>query len=441
MGTLQRRDEEKRLPNLLMTSIQDYPELGELENWLVGLWETSVNDFMQSQGFDQYPFDIYLDEIIVYGRFGKGTGEVGEDPLEVAYIFSADEPVEESETDQFDVISTIVDNMEMAVKGEGVVIEGLDVIPPQEAQDWFIGVNITKVPGDRVEEFFQAAVLNRPGPSQAYSITNGEYLIWDTKTVFFHTGFQRVVTEEEAEEFPELAIEEREESALVRRDPDEVVEEEDEDEDVQIFAPPEEEEDEEDEIDLHDISIEDQINDITGTVEVPTGKKQATTVQYRELYDFEKEMLAPMDGGTDMQIEYGIGHAIATGSLGKDQPAITFPRTGFYVKNRLQHVGPAYVRELHKDMCRYSWAIIEEHKVYVRPGLYENFRNMIFKLKDAGLIRPLSQQEAAARGLQTTPTTPDGREATFLEPRNYYTIVDGEEDAPEWFDVTAALYS
>lgn len=428
-----------------MTSIRDYPELEELEAWLVDLWETSVNDFMESQGFEEYPFDIFLDEIVVYGRFGKGTGEIGEDPLEAAYVFAADEPVEESETDQFDVISTIVDNMEMAVRGEGVVIEGLDVIPPDPAQDWFIGVNITKVPEDRFEDFFQAAVFNRPGPDQAFSITTREFVIWDTKTIYFHTGFQREVTDEEAEEFPDLAIEEREEAAIIRRDAEETVEpdqDEEEEDETEVFAPPPDEEEDEDEgeIDLHDISIEDQINDFTGTVEVPTGKKQATTVQYRDLYDFEKEMLAPLDGGTDIEADYGIGHAIATGSLGREEPAITFPRTGFYVRDRLLHEGPAYVRELHKDMCRYSWAIIEEHKVYTRPGLYENFRNMIFKLKDADLIRPLSQQEAAARGLETTPTTPDGREATFLEPRNYYTIVDGEEDAPEWYDVTASLY-
>jgi len=427
-----------------MTGIEDYPDLNGLQKWLEDIWNAALRDFAENQGLGSDPIDVFLSEVIVTGKFGKGTGEIGEDPLEVAYVFEHESQlVDTFESDDFNIATTVISALSRVIENDLNAIEGLDKTPPEPASEWFTETEILTPPTaeDRLDGWFLPTVANKPGPDRAYSITEREVLEWEESTVFYRTDLNKEVPPGEIDEVPDIQLEERPEGEIIRRQP--IANEEDEgfvgptlsvdesldeveelEQDNRINQPP---------IDIDKRSEGD-------TIEVPVGKKQTKQVDNRPLYDFEKEMLAMGDGGTDLEINEGIGLIMARGGLTQETPAATFPRTGFYVKNRLLHEGTTFGMQLHRDLCRYSWGIINKYELLVRPGLYDHFMEMMWKFDEAGVVRPLDQREIKERGLEVRPTGPGGVELDFLEDRKYFTVVDGMEDSDIWFDVTEHLY-
>ena len=512
-----------------MMHIREYPEAESLRNWLVNLWELGLEDYMESAGLDESPFDVELEEIIIKGSWGRGDASLG-DELEIHYVFPEMEdvddepdfefpgditPTEEDEPDPEDELAVIFNAINNHVRADMPLIMDAPTIPIGPQEEYFGEISIEQpiIGEDNLRDFLVIHFQATPGEDRAYSITEeesltvrqpGDDVVDDTITpedviIIRDIGKEmsyadllgyaqakvdegivdeidvpspeeltpsdvaEIMTGPHPDEYPTPAdnfldlpggsinifIEDEDEEEeedieaefiIVREelplepepepepepDPEEVIEEEPEDEEIEIDA----------------IDISEQVDEQEGVVEVPTGKKQSTLTEYRELYDFERELLAIGDGPTELEpIREGIGEHMGRGTFGSSAPALTFPRTGVYLKHRLQHEGPAYVREMHKDLCRYSWAIIEEYQVYVRPGLYENFRSMVNKYKQAGLIRPLSTTEAQDLGLSVFPETPDGRTAYFLEQRQYYDIVEDQIENNAWYDVNKYLYS
>lgn len=455
--------------------IDQYPDLEGLREWAENLWYITLRDFMEDQGIqDGPPFD--LSEVLVVGQWGSGGATIGQNPLQLAFVFEG--PIDRETQDQIERILTSADQH---IRGDVVLIEDLPTVPPGPQNEWFEDIEIVLpiATEDGLESFVDLRIRRQPGRPAVYSLSTGDELVIESaeEVEIERTWPQRDIPVEALLELNErvkesddvdnvdLDISSPQSIAELLKVPEELIPEEldpnlpassinvTSDEEVglkrverEVEEEPEEPEDvyedEEEEKQLigGQFTVEDKINEDAGEVEVPTGKKQTTNVEYRPLYDFEIELLTPGDGGTDLDIDMeGIGYHLASGSFGFTAPPVTFPRTGVYIKHRLDKEGEAYVRQLHKDVCRYSWGIIEEHGILVRPGLYENFRGTVHRLREAGLIRKLSVEEALARGLEVRPKTPDGREAPFLEPRSWHELDAGLDD-PAWKDVSDYLY-
>lgn len=416
--------------------INEYPDLDGLEEWATDLWEVTLEDFLEDQGLEVSPLNTELSEVLVVGQWGAGGAEIGTHDLELVHVFT-EEPSENNQQLMANLLQTAEDH----VRNNFPLIETLPTIPEGPDTEWFPDIVFETGPNFPVTEgglldFLKFEFNQQPGRDAVYSLTNREEIVVQSDKTLIDSTFGNELTEEEAEELPDIRINVVEDPTVIRQPVGGDIAEEPE----QVFDD-EEEEDEEDEIGAGGFEIEDKIDEEAGKVEVPSGKKQTTLVDYRPLYDFEKEMIAMGDGPTDLDIREGIGEYLANGEFGFSAPPITFPRTGQYVKHRLDKEGPAYVKMMHRDICRYSWGIIEEHQILTRPGLYENFRNMIFKLKEFGLIESIDYLEAQSQGLDVFPKTPGGREAPFLEPRNWYRIAEGTSlDDAAWSDVNEALY-
>jgi hypothetical protein len=193
-----------------------------------------------------------------------------------------------------------------------------------------------------------------------------------------------------------------------------------------------------------------------GFVDVPLSNI-SKKVEARSLYSFEFRMGLTMTRlereGIDpgLQLDEGIGFYKDMGMIGtmggNARPPAHFPLTSIYIKNRLLYEGPSYPLEIFNDLVVYSLFISNEYDTSYKPSSYDNIRLMIDRvqrLEEEGyspkLIRRIPQAEAEERGLDTMPQLPSGRDAPWLEPRQYYEIIEENADHPAWRDVTGTLY-
>jgi hypothetical protein len=176
-------------------------------------------------------------------------------------------------------------------------------------------------------------------------------------------------------------------------------------------------------------------------IEVPFGK-ETKSLEPRELYDWEVQAIE-----ANTEFEEHIGHNVSMDNL-KDIPASTFPRTSHYIKNRLLRTGPSYKLEIYNDLLVYTAYANAYHNMSLKPGTYLSMRrlfNNIENIPQEGgpkLVEPLSQQQAASRGLEVTPDHPtiDGGKADWLENRQYYIVVEENVEHPAWNNPTKYLY-
>lgn len=453
-----------------MPGVWDFPEIDELQEFVEdGVQQATgrVEDELVDPARLNVLNRLELSRAIVIDEWGRGDAEVGEDPLDMILFFGVeqeDNPTYGPES-PFGQGAAAVRDMFVDMIGSG------EIDTPENATDWFDGFNVSIQFMGQFEEQVSNALGNSEGNTVA-DLTNGEVIeltrigprevtdpegnVVGTEPIPFDqqtetTPFEELREEPEEEE-PEPEPEEEEEDIEDFEGPERIgVFEDDEEEE------PEEEQEEEEPI----LTIEDQIDDALDgfsiddlNMEIPSGKP-TRRVERRTLYDFELQMGLPGPALEQLEgfsfndtISGGVGLAAQAGLLGSTRPPANFPRTAVYVKTYLSELGPQYIFALYKELLVYSAFISGFHNMTLRPGRYNSFVNFMYRLHQIGerggpeLVEKLSQQQAAARGLDSIPDHPtiEGAKAPWLNDRTYYDIVEENIDHPAWDDPVEYLY-
>lgn len=390
------------------TSIIQFPNLpGLRDNIIQALDDAKVKEGERNETVRDMMNDLNLRRIIITGQWGAGRGEFGDDPLSILLSLS----LEGMHRKPFGTTtSKLTNTMQGLIDQSGVIGE------------WFSDINITAVES----QFFEPTL---------------ERNLEDSPTRRFF-------------DLSNLAVIELVEGEIVTRplaEEDEVVEEEEE---------PEEEEEEltlQDRLERIEEELEEAPEEVPPElrmfktsrdgVHIPAGKP-TRKVEPRPPYDFERELYTPGKARTDLpEIEEGIGHSKATQRFGFEDPPSTFPRTGVYVKYRLFYEGPTHILGLYRDLIVYAGYISILHDGVFKPGRYSSFREYVYRLREVPerglgppLVEQLSQQQAAARGLETVPRLPDGQPAPWLEDKVFLDIVEENMDHEAWDNVSAFIY-
>lgn len=424
-----------------MADIIEFPEKEDFEFRLQEAYTMALDEVMDE--FEDQADEIgelIIDSIIFTGPFGKGRGEKGADQFQVVIFIDKSEEGKPSDILFFSRIARSIEE------------ETLNNFEPSElVMEWSGGINIRVVSVENFEGVVSSAITDID-EDRVYDIYNNRICELEPQepvgTELVCQSLQDYFTEEgvleETEEEGELTQAEREileQTGLIEEEEEEKVPS------IPVQAIRERELAEkfpEIQMELRGFAISpDQL-------EIPAGK-ETRAVQPRRMYDFERELLTPGDGDTDLDVgEEGIGFALASGQFGtgKFVPA-TFPRTSTYIKWYLMERGPAYILQMYKDLVVYTGFIRGIHGVNVKAGTYESFREFIYRLQEINerggpiLIRSVSQQQAAAMGLETTPDHPSipDEKAPWLEPRRYYDIEQDNIDHPAWRNPVKYLYN
>lgn len=411
-----------------MTGIWDFPALEELREFIdEGIETTRQGVLEEVEGEREEILErISLERQVVVGEWSRGTAEIGDDPLRMFLFFSMEDEPQPQFNPQFD------NAVRITVQGFITRINQGELVPPEPSMEWFPLFDPQPISIDNFEDQISLSLGRREG-NRVFDLTRMEAIEFregvDFRDLPRIPGEQLVEEEEEPEEEPEEEVEPEPEPEPVPPPEPEVIPTE---EKVRSA--------------LEQFSID-------GEAEIPAGKP-TKRVEIRDFYDFELLMGLPTNAIREIdmspadQLTNGIGFAAELGRLGTTAPPANFPRTSSYIKNRLTFQGTAYVLEMYNDLVIYTGLIRSFYDIDVKPGSYRSFREFIYRLKEVGerggpeLVRSLSQQQAAARGLKTIPDHPtiEGENAPWLENRNYYEIVEENSDHEAWDNVTEFLY-
>lgn len=421
-----------------------YPHLEGLESFILHLADEAMerlveNDHQRSDTIDQ----MVVQRIIIRDEWGRGNATPGEYTLRFIVFFDVpgvEQPHLEPELN-FEIASRTV-----AQSMEGLIVEG-DIDPPEDAREWFTGVE------------FEPSAMSRFGDQVNLALGKGEgnrvFDLTRAEAIEFREGVQ-------VENLPRIPLEELRTEHITQPDPEEseVVTEDTEEEDDDIDE--QEEEEQEEEVvpgvpeQLQPFAVDEE------TLEVPVGKKTTKTVEPRPPYDFEiimatdrpspEELPFRADAGMVGEVMSEIGEAVRANLFDPNNPNSTspgsFPHSAKYIRNYLKFQGPAYALQMHKDLLIYTQYVNSIWGYKLRPGDYQSFRDMIYVLKEMPerggpeLITTVPQESAAAQGLEVTPDHPalDGQKAPWLENRQFYSIVEDNEDHEAWLNPFDYLY-
>lgn len=387
--------------------ILDYPNLEGLTNNLNNAFEIARELELEEATTAQEDVirNLFIDRYTVVGEWGQGTGIQGEDQLQIVASMNVQGSIPTRVTFFDRAANNVADRMEE-------VLEPTDLM-----QEWFSGTSISA----EASNFFEEGTINRLDRQEeprAVDISERNILRLEEgelDVIPVAREEPEVEEEEAAEEVPEEALELQELADEFPTVPTELL----------FYA---------------------RQTTEGAVAEIPAGK-ETKQVTPREPYGFEREMYSP--GGADTEVSDvmgGIGISIASQRFGEQDPPGTFPRTGVYIRNYLLHRGPAYVLQMYNSLVIYSGYISSIHGGQFRPGEYSSFRRMIHQLMTFSrdettptLIRRLSPDEATTRDLKVMSELPNGTDAPWLEPRNYYEIVEENKDHEAWFNIVGAV--
>jgi hypothetical protein len=453
-----------------MTGIWEYPNLDQLDDFIASGIVEAQNELSDEDVGG--PVELIRGrQAFVIGEFGQGTGEIGNEPLEVAIIFRAEGLDQPSLNPQFD------NTVRAIIQEFYTLINNNEVPTPDQYDRWFTYLDITPIPEDQRSDRLTAILLTGKqemagGRDSIYDLTNNQRVEYQEDTLF--NQLPRTPQDEIGEEEEEDEEEDEDDGRLgVFEDDDEEEESEEEEEAV------EESESETAEEILDVLSV----NDDEIEVESHRGKQK---VEKRDPYNFEVEMMAPTPqesarirgipfaAGIPVQAEVPdiideirdelwddtnfvfIGRALRSGGIlveedefAESTPFGTFPRTGIYIRNRLKYEGATYLYDLYKDLTYYTGMIRTFYDIDFTTATYQAFRTYMSTLRRISeeeegpvLIEKMSQPQAASRGLEVVPDHPaiEGEKAPWLENRQYYMINTNADTHDAWKDPTGWYY-
>lgn len=432
-----------------MTGIWEFPEIEALAGEFESYFKTNKE---LARTPNNRTNDLSLSKMVVVGEWGNGTAEVGEDPLQIIFFAGLNTigNIKASEDPSFTEAAA---DMKQSMQSN---LNRFDA--PDSTFDWFPDADFEVVPADLTEGTINLNLGDREGNS-----------------VFDLTRLQAIELEEAVEVETRGGAETTEVRATTRVPMDELVEDEEEEQQEEeefraairrVTATPERFPETVEptlpQRDLEVIEFPDIHENLRGYADsedqlsIPAGP-ETKKVEPREPYDFEYRMGLPggelrqMDGFTiSDQIKFGnpIGISVDINGLGTRFPPANYPRTASYIMNRLHYEGLTYLLDLYRDLVVYSGFISDIYGMSFVPGSYKSFRQFIWRLKEIPdregpvLIEEVSQQRAAAMGLETKPDHPsiEGEKAPWLEDRVYIDINEDNFQNEVWLNPTEYLY-
>lgn len=421
-----------------MTGIWEFPDLEELEDFIFSGIERAKEDLIarfREEGNEERADAVErldLERVVIVDEWGEGTAAIGEDILDAFLFFDMENEPEPHLASNFDPAARSITQRFVDLINEG------EVQPPPDAMEWFAGFDPQPVAISRYEDQVGLSLGRREG-NTVFDLTVGQAIVFREPEEPERPGLPTKPVS--VENLPRLTVEQLRERVR-EPEPEPEVEEE-------II-----EEEPEPEVLTAEQRVERSLQEfeVDDILDIPAGKP-TRRVESRELYDFELFMGLPTMVLTELgfdpvdQITNAIGESIELGRFGNADPPATFPRTSTYVKHRLLNIGPAYVLELYRDLIVYSGFISSFHDGRFIPGRYSSFREYMYRLLEIGrrggptLVRKLSQQQAARRGLEVIPNHPTipGAKAPWLQNRQYYEIIEENQDHIAWQDPVGFL--
>lgn len=421
----------------MTTTITEFPELEELNQRLaVGF------DRAREAAKEEHPDraedidDLVASNIVVVGDWANDRGDAGETPLDVIYF--VDDGTGDPETiPQFSRIAGFMADILQDVTEPTTMMQ--NTFPIFQRRVLSISQFEDVLQGEIEQQLDDQGVPPREED-------HGE-VVYDLTTDTFYTsrpvepfGFDLVeITPEDVEEIRE---EEEPPFPISPAEPP-----------VPVIEPePDEEVDQLEQLRQRFPDVPEELLPFAiseDELEIPAGK-ETRRVPARSPYPFEEEMYSPGDARTEIRefIQEGIGDAIATGEFGDTAPPSQFPDTSGYIKNYLRFQGPQYALQMYRDIVVYTGYIRRIHEGDFRAGEYNSFRTMLNRLalpeEEGGphVIRKIPPQEAEQRGFDIVPNHPkhEGEKAPWLQPRQYYEIIEDKLDHPAWDNVTDWIY-
>jgi hypothetical protein len=446
-----------------MVGIWAHPDLDAIEQWIDETTAQLAQEFVETTGISESVFNrVNTRTVLISGKFGRGTGEPGNDPLEPVFIVDV-EGDKTSETEVYEeVVVPLLQTFEDDDVWRGLMVD----TPPQSMLNWFTGIEMFNSiwPSDKSEDAINFHI-QREEPHRVFDLTTRDIIesqeVVPDEEEFGRLELQQMLSPDEFAEFQggtplsELMEGEVKPSRIPLGEfleGEEDVEEEPDTEPDKELGESEKKYERKDEF-LEDMpAVLTPFAERSDSLEVPAGKvtKEVTP---RDLYKFEAAMGhespdMPADEPELQDFREGVGFHIAMGNVGQTVAASNFPRTALYIKNRLFYEGPAYILQIYNDFVLYSGYISSLHQMEFRPGRYNSFRNFIGRLyrygeeKGPRLVERISAPEAAEMGFELTPDHPtiEGEKAPWLEDRQYYRIVEDNMDSEVWHNVTEFLY-
>lgn len=415
-----------------MPGIWEYPDLGELENFI----SRSILQAAQTVSEQQRPISSFIqnlsvEKILIVEEWGEGTAVPNEDNLHAVIFFGFTGP-DESEGDAIDAV--------IARAGDDVTEGRINI--PSDLRQATPGIQYSGVSIDNLNETL--VDMNNAGLELVFDLTELEAI--DLITGRPPDEYTRIPLNKLLEDEEEV-----EEGAEVD---DETPDLTAEDIDITDVSPlPEEMLPEVPEAGPEFPDINENLRPFAvseDTLEIPAGKERKQ-IDVREPYNFEVEMALPglqVSSQVFSAVLEEIAQPVGAGTLGQEEPVGTYPRTGLYVRNYLKFRGTAYSYEMYKNLVYYAGYISTLHDINVKAGSYQSFRDYMYVLEEIPerggprLVEPLSQQQAAAQELETTPDHPtiDGAKAPWLKGRQYYDLIDENDEHEAWFNAFDYLH-
>jgi len=432
-GGILRQPAGVREDKVVESDILQYPELGELREGILSVFEDAKEAVAQDNEDNADDIrDFELIDAVFTGEWGNGNAEFSADPFDITLFIAPGGDKTAAQVPRFPRLARQI--------GETVDIS---YQPPELAEEWSSDVVITGVQSESFESVIESGI-EEPDTERAYGLITNQIYELEPKEPF---GFEVVSSDAETD------------IDVVDTEEEETEEEEvSEDEDKEEREPPRRERLKEEFPDIN-VALIPFIDEEQGNLEMPAGKKDTRQVEFRELYDFEIEMSEKVTEGegpdedfeepaTDIETynntKAEIGRAIQLDFVGA--PVATFPRTSTYIRNRLLNEGMSYPLQMYREIVFYSGFISTKFGKDFRAGTYDSFREMIYRLNNVDerggpeLIRKVPQQSLAARGISVTPNLPNGQPAPWLENHSYYEIVEENADHPAWDQITEFIY-
>ena len=312
------------------TDILQYPQKQQLISILSDAFAEAKEAQIRDEAGGEVLEDAQIEQLVVTGEWGRGTGDYGEDQLSILMSLGVEGVDNPNQLPGFARQSQqLGNNIENAIDETELMGE------------WFAGIAVTTAADNFLDRSLEVN-LRGDSPQRAYNLTTNSIIRLEGGELSIEPV--ELAEPEEPEEEPEEVTEE------------DLLEEE-------FPGIP---------VELIPFAVEDN------QLEVPAGK-ETKAVEPRPMYEFEVELATPGDADTtvEREINEGVGEAIGSQRFATEEPASTFPRTGVYVKWHLFYRGPSYINEIYKDLVIYSAYISSIHEARMKPGRYSSFREFM----------------------------------------------------------------
>jgi len=179
-----------------MADIRDFDQLERLEEWVLDNWRIIQESIAETTQISLDDIErLQVQELIIAGEHGRGTGRTGPFPLRLAFVIDVEGEVA-SESDLYRNFIPTIPNV-FSDPDFRDDLEGFE--PPFDGlEDEFERITSTSIPSDRLEEGIRSIITLRDDePNRLYSLTRDQDIIVTEDTISRQPSGTRAELQEE----------------------------------------------------------------------------------------------------------------------------------------------------------------------------------------------------------------------------------------------------